>query len=508
MNFLSNKSILIAATMLATYLPASAQDERDALRFSFLQPQGTARSIGFGGALGSVGGDFSSLSVNPAGIGIYRSSEFTVTPSLTFSNTSADYANNTGDQGSATHFAFANLGLVTTHVARGRRAASTGWTSVSFGVGLTRLADFTRAYNYFGQNATSSGSFVFESNANAYGLNPPDYNYSLGDLGYNSYLLNPYDSTGSSYVSVVNPTANAPVSQLTSVTERGGISELGLTLGGSYQEKLMIGGTLGFPIVRYVRNKTFTERDLSGDPNNNFDYFTYDEELRTTGGGINLKLGFIYKVNDLFRFGAAVHTPSYYSLTDIQNQSLTANTEVLHQTTTARLLENQYDYNLLTPWRGILSATAFFGTHGFFTIDYEFVDYSSAKFNFDDEAYERDVNNAIKQSLRGASNVRAGVELRFDNFMVRGGFGYYGNPYKNNFYSSNDNGNGERLDFSTGLGFRFANAFIDLGFVHHEYKSNEQPYYLSGPAYANLVVPTANLSTGTNTAVLTLGFKL
>src|ERR1044072_8593112 len=114
MNFSSCKSILLRAVSTLALVPfAQAQDERDAVRFSFLQPQGTARSIGFGSALGSIGGDFSSLAVNPAGIGIYRSSEITVTPSLTFSHTDADYSGNSHvDNG--THFAFSNLGLVTT----------------------------------------------------------------------------------------------------------------------------------------------------------------------------------------------------------------------------------------------------------------------------------------------------------------------------------------------------------------------------------------------------------
>ncbi len=495
---------LFTLMALATAISAAlAQDERDALRFSFLQPQGTARSIGIGSALGSIGGDFTSLAVNPAGIGIYRRSEVTVTPSLTFGNTSSSYTTNAAEE-SGSHFAFSNLGLVTTKVERGRRAGHSGWTSVSFGLGLTRMADFTRDYSYGGTNQTSSGSFVFEADANTNGLN--DQNISYGDLGYQSYLL---DTFGGRYISVVNPTAASPVSQYKSVRERGGISELGITLGGSYEDKLMIGGTLGIPIVRYTRARTFTERDLSGNTNNDFDYFTYSDELKTNGAGLNLKLGFIYKPNDLFRFGAAIHTPTYYSLTDVYNQSLTASTENFAdaRTHTADALENQYDYNLSSPWRGVVSATAFLGTYGFLTADYEYVDYGSARFDFSDKNYQQNVNDVIKQTYQGASNIRTGLEIRLDNVSLRGGFGYYGNPYKSG------NPSGERLDFSGGLGFRFQNAFIDLGFVHHQYKSSEQPYNLSGTnnpssIYYGLVVPTANLETSSNNAVVTFGFKL
>jgi len=483
---------------------AHAQDERDAARFSFLQPQGTARSIGFGSALGSVGGDFSSLAVNPAGIGIYRSSEITFSPSLTFSSTSAGYLGHQDDDDGA-HFAFTNLGLVTTQVYTGRRAKRTGWTSFSFGIGLTRVADFTRDYSYSGNNSTSSGSFVFEADANTNGLH--DQNTSLGDIGYQSYLIN-HDSAQNVYYSVVNPDANAPVGQSTSVRERGGISELGITLGGSYENKLMLGATLGIPIVRYTRTKTFTETDVEN-ANSNFDYFTYNEDLSTRGAGVNLKLGVIVKPSEMFRFGVALHTPTYLSLTDVQNQNLTANTENWFGLNSASMVENQYDYHLMTPWRAIVSGTVFLGKHGFFTADYEFVDYSSARFSFDaaDQNYESEVNDVIRHSLHGASNLRTGLELRFDNFQLRGGFGYYGNPYKGGTDGS------DRLDFSGGFGFRFQKAFVDLGFVHHQYKNSEQPYFLPdtntpGSWYYGLVVPTADLKTGSNTAVLTLGFKL
>src|SRR5215203_5485406 len=94
---------------------AFAQDESDALRLSFLQPQGTARSLGIGSALGSVGGDFTSLSVNPAGIGVYRRSEFMFTPSLVFNNTKSRYATGVPEEDNGTAFNFSNIGYVLTH---------------------------------------------------------------------------------------------------------------------------------------------------------------------------------------------------------------------------------------------------------------------------------------------------------------------------------------------------------------------------------------------------------
>ncbi len=500
MRHLTLRSLILAAstTTLLSY-SAGAQNEQDALRYSFLQPQGTARSIGFGSALGSIGGEFSSLAVNPAGIGIYRSSEIMITPSLTFAGTSSDYSGNSSHE-SGSHFAFSNIGIVSTKSDRGRRRKSNGWTSFSFGFGLTRVADFTRDYSYQGNNNTSSASFVFENDANKFGISTDGSITSLADLGYQSFLL---DTFGTGYISVVDP-GRFPVRQGLVMRERGGISELGLTLGGSYQDKLMIGATLGIPVLRYLMDKTLDERDISGNNNNDFDNFHYTDNLKTSGAGINLKLGFIYKATTNFRFGAAIHTPTAYSLTDIDNQAITTNTENFGGTVHVSALENQYDYNLTTPWRGVVSATALFGKMGFFTVDYEYVDYASARFRFGSSADEKDyqsfINNQIKATYQGASNIRTGIEIRLDNLMIRGGFGYYGNPYKSG------NPSAERLDFSAGLGFRFESTFLDFGFVHHQYKLSEQPYTL--PASYAVSIPTATLTTGANNAVVTFGVKL
>ncbi len=209
-----------------------------------------------------------------------------------------------------------------------------------------------------------------------------------------------------------------------------------------------------------------------------------------------------------------MHTPTFYSLTDVQNRSLTANTEDLFGTLTANAAENQYDYNITTPWRAVASMTGLFGQYGFFTLDYEFVDYSSARVTFGSSPGEKEqqqsVNDLIKSSYREASNLRAGLELRFDNVSLRGGFGYYGNPYKSaSVLRNNDYPDGTRLAFSGGIGFRFENVFLDFGFVHSQYKTSEQPYQLptDEPIYKMIIVPTAQQNTGTNTAVATLGIK-
>lgn len=503
---MNNRIYLLFATIFlacSTSYIAFAQDEADALRFSSISPQGTARSIGFGNALGSIGGDFSSVSVNPAGLGIYRTSEFTFTPSLKINSTSSDYLGQTMDDNN-TRFTINNLGLVMTSTAKGKNYKKSDWKSVSFGLGINRIADFNRNYTYQGMNNTSSATLVFELDAINY---PQDVSNTatFAGLGYQSFLLDTNSALGG-YETVVPFTSG--IDQRRSVEERGGITEIALALGGNYQEKLMLGATLGIPSLRYKKKTTYSEYDNSGNNNNDFDNFTYTETLDTRGNGVNLKLGAIYKFNEVFRAGASFHTPTYFSLTDIQNRNIVSNTENFKQSlgytdgpvTRIDAPTNEYEYSMTTPWRGVISAAAIIAKKGFITVDYEFVNYKSARLHFDDidAGYETSVNDGIKGMYKGASNIRIGGEVNLDLLMVRLGFGYYGSPYQNTTM------NAERMDVSAGIGFNFDDWRMDIGYIRSMYTQDEMPYTVG---YSNIIAPTANINNSLNNVALTFAFK-
>lgn len=503
-------SIIVALLGAASFgwIEAAAQDESDILRFSTSMPQGTARSMGFGSALGSIGGDFSSLTVNPAGIGVYRSSEFQFTPSLKLNGTSSTYQNNTIKDNNV-RFNINNVGLVLTNAAKGRRYKNSNWKAVSFGFGINRIADFSRNYVYSGNNNTSSGSEVFLIDANNY---PDDYDNTatLAGLGYQSYLID-YNADSLQYYPVVN--WETGLKQQRSVEERGGITDINFSFGGNYKEKLFLGATVGIPSLRYKREVVYREDDISGNANNNFAYFEYTETLKSKGTGINLKLGAIYNVTPSLRIGAAFHTPTYYSITDNQTRYVVSSTENLKASlgdnsgpsTRVDAPDNEYQYSMTTPWRGVLSAAGIIGKRGFVTIDYEYVNYASARYYFEaaDKLYQNEVNSNLKNIYKGVSNVRLGGELKFDMVMLRLGLGYYGNPYQNASSGSS------RLDISGGLGMRFDDVvFIDLAVVHSMFENTEQPYTLNYPApIGTIPVPQAKIKNNFNNVALTLGFK-
>jgi hypothetical protein len=89
------KKICLTLTLLGMFAGGTfAQNQLDALRYSRLNPSGTARFVAMGGAFGALGSDFSALSVNPGGIGLYRSSEFSITPSFSTTTTESQLNGN------------------------------------------------------------------------------------------------------------------------------------------------------------------------------------------------------------------------------------------------------------------------------------------------------------------------------------------------------------------------------------------------------------------------------
>lgn len=126
------RSILFGTSLLLTAASAFAQTDADAFRYTGTSITGTARYTAMSGAFGALGGDFSVLSTNPAGIGIYRSSEVSFTPSIFSANTKSNFDGNTSSA-NKTNFNFGNAGLILTNKIRNE---GEGWKSWSFWIRL------------------------------------------------------------------------------------------------------------------------------------------------------------------------------------------------------------------------------------------------------------------------------------------------------------------------------------------------------------------------------------
>ena len=119
---------ILASAFLLSGGAVFAQGEMDAYKFSQYDLSGTARYLGMGGAFGALGGDISAMGGNPAGLGIYRSSEIVTTLSLSSMKTNTEWSGTKMDE-NRTKFNFDNIAYATFHSATGLLHAVAGQPS-------------------------------------------------------------------------------------------------------------------------------------------------------------------------------------------------------------------------------------------------------------------------------------------------------------------------------------------------------------------------------------------
>jgi hypothetical protein len=457
------KRIFILIPLISAVLSLNAQNEVDALRYSRLSVVGTARFSGLGGAFGALGADFSTLSVNPAGIGLYRGSELSISPSLNMGITKSEYLGEKGDD-SRTNFSLGNVGFVSVMDAGNPKTSSI--RKVMFGFGINRVNSFNNRaiINGFNNNSSLLTTYIDASN----GLTPSQLDDFGAGPAYDANLIF-NDSIDNTIYYADMP--NGGVMQQKTIESWGSMNEMELSMGANVLDKFYIGGTIGVPFVRYFEETNYTEED-SRDQNDYFDSFKRSESLTTTGTGINFKLGIIYKPVEFVRLGAAIHTPTYFDkMSDAWNSKMTGYFNYGSEQSSSP--EGNYEYSLTTPFRAIGSVAFIFGKFGLLSADYEFIDYSGARLRASDYDFY-DENDAIKSKYRPTGNLRLGTEWKYAQFSFRGGYGIEGDPYESSVNSSIGH------TWSLGAGLREKDYFLDLAFTH---SNRSEDYYIYDPAY-------------------------
>lgn len=504
-----------------------AQDEADALRYSRTTAGGTARTQAIGGAMGSLGGDYSAAHMNPAGLGFFRTNEFVITPGFYFKKNDNLYRGTATDQDKS-GLQFANAGLV---FGLPTNSNDSKWRNFSISLGFNKIANFNNKQYIKGNNYDHSYTEKFLEeliNNNVTSVSAAASNFPLGSsLAFNTYLIDTVANANGGiggYRSNVTP-ANGLLQQ-DQYEEKGGIDEFSLGFGGNYNDKLYIGVSLNVPSIRYERNRTYAEDDLTDGTAQNDPYFSYFElkdRLKTDGVGFNAKLGLIYSPTSSVRLGAAFHTPTWYSLKDASTAQILVNTDtydpdgsgVERFQYTTDLTDGypvEYEYSLSTPWKALVSGSYIIGAnsadvkkqHGFITADVEYVNYTSMKYKFNkgsqsDRDYAKALNNSIDELYTSALNVRVGGELKFNTIAARAGFAYYGSPYEDS------NIDAANMKISGGLGYRNRGFFIDLTYIHTLAKDDYAPFKLQEDG--NVPVTPAKVDISGGNIVMSVGFK-
>ncbi len=464
-----------------------AQSAADALRYGQIRVLGTARHMGAGGAMGALGADFSVIATNPAGIAAFRRSDFSLTPALQFRTTESRLTNDPVgpvNRDNQTAFALESAGAVFVIKPRSYR-----WPNINIGLGVVRLADFNQRFSFDG---ISEGSIVDRFQDQANGGIFSDFESNLAIDAEALFQLQGDDFWYSDFFDA----PNALVSKTQEVRRSGSINEIEFNVAANYDEKLFFGATIGLPILQFEQQKIYRESNDFGEVPN-FEFLEFTEGLETSGVGVNLKLGLIYRVVQAVRLGFAFHTPTRYRLEDrFLNDFIyefTLDDEFISNLELSP--EGFFEYTLSTPWRIIGSAGFLIGKYGFLSAEVEYLDFTNSRFRFNgfpqDEAA---ANETVDLELDKALALRFGGEAALGQFRLRGGLGIIPTG---TITDSRTN-----LSWSVGLGFRAKSFFLDAAYRQFDAENEYRPYLVS-----RNTEQVVNNQLSTRNAALTVGFK-
>lgn len=470
---------------------AMAQETYENTKIMQNDLNGTARYVGMGGAMESLGADLSTISTNPAGLSLYRRS--VVATSL---GVRSQTNNHTQNGNSNTRFAFDQIGG--TYVWRSSNISRIGvafnyrnrsdlnslfFVAGSLGDGTQNKLSYMKAIG--GTNDKGVSDFNLEKRKEGI-MGTAPYTNQLDNLYYNNLIVDKTNTLG----------YNQGTSYNMSKTNSGHVGEYSFNISGTSNERFYWGLTFGFYDVNYTENSVYTERLI--DKNNAFTGETIVTDRRViTGTGFNVVAGAIIRpfATSPFRFGLSIATPTWYDLTT-SNATTLAHTIIADNIQKTNYSNESYSYKVFTPWVFGLSAGHTFGNKLALGASYEYADYGTTDTRVNDaggyyDSYtgtyettsssDKAMNAHTQQSLKGVSTLKLGAELKLNNHLaVRTGYNYVSPMFKKGAYkdgiiesygsvysSATDYTNWESTNrFTLGLGYVGKKVNVDLAYVH------------------------------------------
>lgn len=489
------------AWLLASPLRAQSFVE-NALTFSQSPPSGSARIMALGGASTALGGDYSTSYSNPAGLGMYNRSEFTISPAFNSYSSTSNYFGNR-DQDSRSVFAVPGISLV---IHAPYQNTDNGFLGGSLGISMTRTNDFNSTAYYHG---TSGGSiidyFIDGANGNstdAFEQGGTYYNDPIG-LSYHTYLINPTSPGGPYYVPL---DAKGVPEQSEEIVTKGSNNQWNFSYGANYKDKLFLGASLGLSSLHYVNQKDYLE-NFSDDTLN---YVSLNEKVDIRGSGVNATFGVTARPIDYVQVGVSLTTPTFYSIDDNYSADLAADWNNITYSdgsgpVTLGYKEASTDqggviskYNITTPLK-FRTGIALISKIGFLTGEVEFMNPAHTKYSSDTPGitFHSD-NENIQSAFKPVTNVRVGAEYRYDIFRLRAGYAYTSNALRPQF--------GEDLstrNITGGVGIRTKSFFVDLGVLYGKGTENYSPYISTDGTG-----PVVNFKNNSTRFTTTVGFNL
>jgi hypothetical protein len=496
------KSRLIMACLAGALLGItrlSAQDQVDALRFSQKFLVGDARSLGSGNAFGALGANFISSSINPAGLAVFRKSEFTFGTGFTSVLTKSKYL---GDIANDRKFGvnIPELGLVAAWVRKSNgQELKEGWISFAFGLGTVRTNNYNCNRYFEGLNTNSSVLWHYAESANGVADTNLSMN-TIGGLAWKTWLINPdpNNPANNTFVPAMSDSSNLALLQKNSLSSRGSAYDINISFAGNYSDFFLIGASLIVPTLNYHETREFTEINQRSSAEF-YRSSTYNRTLDVSGVGVGASLGILIKPVKFIRLGGSIQSPSYYSLHSKYSQEMKSDTGKISHAILTESSDGSMDFSYTSPFRASGNLAFLIGKIAFISFDYEMVDYSQSYFGSDSYSY-KDENKNIRNYYDVANNFRFGAELKLDIFALRAGYAIYGSPYKSSVKPKD--ADGSSTAYSAGFGIREKNYFIDLAYQYMKTKEFYLPYSLN-----SVNVEGATNEVAKSNIVLTFGVR-
>ena len=445
------KKLLILAILFATTTVSYAQSlgyQDLALLFSQDDNVGTARFTAMSGAFGALGGDISSLNINPAGLSVFNNSSFSGTLNSRNSQITTDYyGNSLMNDNQFINLSQAGAVLVF------RDNNDSGWNKFAVGFNYRLTKDFTNDFSARGNSGIATFTeFPLDTN-------DPKFNYNIADeqVFDNSY--------------------------------RGELSEFNIGFSSVHKERLHVGLGLNFYDLNFNQRSTLVE--FNSDANGNeLDAYLYQENF-TSGQGFSANLGFIYKANEYFRFGLSYQTPTWFSeiieeSNILDNDGYLGDTEIfvsndsaIYDNTSGGFFPVQaLVYRLRTPSKLTASGALIFGKNGLLSFDYTNKNFKNIRLSGDDFSVE---NQSFQDDYQNTHNFNVGAEWRVNRLSLRGGYRFEQSPDINALETD------DLKAYSLGAGYNFGNFKVDLSYSD----SNRTAAY---NFYSGFNVDAANLT--------------
>lgn len=499
--------------------------------------QGTARYVGTGGVISSVGGDISNLTTNPAGLGMFSRSELEFTPTISVNNVNSNYMYINGSNKQMTNwdnnrvkFTINSLGLVIAN----RKSETEPLRNSNIIIGLNRTADFNRSVNFgVGENRVYSYSNYLADLATDYrnisgfpaGNTLPTINnyYSL-DNEYSRVLMARqaqlvYYNTAGGYYEDPMPYNNSSLlkaRQFGQIRTTGGVSELSFAWAASIHDKYYIGVSLGIPFMSYKSELMFSEDNngaTASSPSSFYgNYYSMDlnESDYYSGTGVNLKLGGMAKLTNELKISGYVHSPTFYEINNEYAVGMTTTYQFSTNPKTETLQPFTFQY--ITPFKAGLGVSYMLGKSGFVGAEYEFTNLDNLSINFENEPENTTrVNSFLRAQNQDVHTFRIGGEYvlpsgndsKSSPLRLRAGYNYRTSPTTASYVEQR--GDQVAHTYTAGIGYRGKTTSIDLTYMKTQYRDFDYLYgYEKGNTKFDYVVTSWN---SINQLVATINFR-